>query len=461
MLKPSRYNYELSLEKGLTLFFNFYTLNLLSLNNSEAKLARDILKNPNQAYRQTKYTGMSDVLMKKGFIIEESIHENELLRAARYKACGDQGNLSLTILPSLKCNLRCLYCYQHRNSESLSEEVERALLLFVRTRIRKGGNLTIDWFGGEPLLHLDIIERLSRQFIDFCTALEAGYSASIITNGYLLNKENIEKLAALKVKYVQITLDGPQEIHDRRRPLAGSHPTFAVIMANLKEAVDRFNVNIRMNIDEENKHYIEPMIDILIHEGLEQKAGFYLGRTYPYTEACADISGQCLSDADFSLLGLETLMTLLKHGFAYTYWMPSSKDSVCTADKQNSFVIMPSGAVLNCWNDTATPGKEVGHLLHKMTDKMKENIREWAQCDPFLRADCLACQLLPICMGGCPFLFRVRGKSDCHPWKHNLNESLACYYYLKVVEREKKIERHIWEAAEAVRKMKALTEKRA
>ena len=99
------------------------------------------------------------------------------------------------------------------------------------------------------------------------------------------------------------------------------------------------NISLRMNVDEGNKGYINEMIDILMEEGLGKRVGFYLGQTYPYTEVCQDVTERCLMDKEFSLLGLQTLVRLVKDGFPYTFWMPASRSNFCTADKNNSFVI--------------------------------------------------------------------------------------------------------------------------
>lgn len=339
----------------------------------------------------------------------------------------------------------------------MSREVEAAIVRLVRRNLQKGGSLSVSWFGGEPLMQMDIIERLSRSFIQICTNAEANYSASIITNGYLLNKANTDKLIAWKVDDAQVTLDGPPEIHDQRRIHKGGQRTFSKILDNVKEAAQRLKISLRMNVDESNKGYIQEMMDIVVHEGLGKKVGFYLGQTYPYTEVCQDITDQCLMDQEFSLLGLQTLLRLVRDGFPYTFWMPASRSNFCTADKENSFVITPSGGIVNCWNETTTRGKEIGHLLKPCTKRMKQNAKEWRRHNPFEREECVKCLLLPICLGGCPYMYQLTGKVDCHKWIHNLRESLAVYYYYKVAERERKIIHHIYEAAEAVKKLKEMS----
>ena len=95
--------------------------------------------------------------------------------------------------------------------------------------------LSVAWFGGEPLVGMPVIESLSQRIIALCKEKNVQYSASIITNGYLLTKEVAEKLKEYHVRSAQITVDGPKEIHDTRRPMANGQGTYDVIMEHLAE----------------------------------------------------------------------------------------------------------------------------------------------------------------------------------------------------------------------------------
>jgi len=49
--------------------------------------------------------------------------------------------------------------------------------------------LNISWFGGEPLLAINIIRSLSLSFLSICKENNINYYANIVTNGYLLTKK--------------------------------------------------------------------------------------------------------------------------------------------------------------------------------------------------------------------------------------------------------------------------------
>ena len=102
---------------GTGLLFNFYTLNLITLDSSESILAHKILKDPNRYHKKGNHGNLFDLLIQKGFIIGDQISELDLLKEENQRSRTDRRNLSLTILPSLACNFRCVYCYQEETGE--------------------------------------------------------------------------------------------------------------------------------------------------------------------------------------------------------------------------------------------------------------------------------------------------------------------------------------------------------
>jgi len=54
--------------------------------------------------------------------------------------------------------------------------------------------LSIMWYGGEPLLHKNVIYDLSEKFTSFCIKNSIAYSAAIVTNGFLLDSETAKKI---------------------------------------------------------------------------------------------------------------------------------------------------------------------------------------------------------------------------------------------------------------------------
>ncbi|MBN1625701.1 MAG: radical SAM protein [Deltaproteobacteria bacterium] len=455
-LKPSAYNYHVALPDGTKLWFNFFTLSLIAFDSMDASLVHDIIRKPNASRRDSRRAvEIKKRLKDNGFLINRAVSEIDYIKQGYFKQRDAQKkDLSLTILPTLACNFRCIYCYEKHDALSMTPEVEEALIKMVDQNLSEKGSLFVTWFGGEPLLKLGTIGRLSSSFNEICTKKSGKYSSQVVTNGFLFNRENAESLRKNSVNNVQITLDGPGHIHDQRRPGVNGEKTFDAIISNIRDSAGIVPVNLRINVDQTNRKYIPELLELLSREGLAENVHPYLGRTYPYTEVCRDIAGQCLSAEDFSLLELETSMELINKGF-FTFKIPRAVNIHCMAEKANAFVVTPSGGIVNCWNDASNPDAEIGHLLKPSTPQMEKNAQSWSQYNPF-SSECSGCLLLPVCMGGCPYMSRSTGKPYCHEWKYHMDESLAMYYYLKTMEEQGRIIKEFQETVQEVKKIKIL-----
>jgi MoaA/NifB/PqqE/SkfB family radical SAM enzyme len=108
------------------------------------------------------------------------------------------------IIPMRRCNLDCTYCNEFDDTSKPVplEEVKRRLDLLADM-----GTSIITISGGEPLMHpeLDQVIRHIRQ---------RGMIAGLITNGFFLNKERIERLNAAGLEHLQISIDNvmPDEV---------------------------------------------------------------------------------------------------------------------------------------------------------------------------------------------------------------------------------------------------------
>lgn len=453
-MKPSSFNLVCRPVEGTDLFFNFYTLKLISLPSADSRIAWKFLTDPEQTPSNPDETALRDLLQEHGFLIDSGVNEIPLLFRQSLAARLDNRRLSLTVAPTLSCNFRCSYCYQPATRNRMNRDVETALIDFVTNRLMEKGSLHVTWFGGEPLLEMSRISHLSDSLIRICQEKKSDYSASIVTNGYLLDSGTVDELLRIQISSAQITLDGPPDIHNERRKLKGGGPTFSVILGNLHKAREKVSISLRMNVDQSNKDRIEDMLHLLKKEGLEKSVGFYIGHVRPYTDICGDISGTCLKDEAYSLLSLETMIRMLKMGFSSTFHMPRSRNLYCMADIRNAFVVTPDGSLFKCWNSVGQENDVIGHLMEPISEKMTANQKNWLRRDPFA-LECRKCRLLPICMGGCPYIYLRTGKLDCDVWKHHLDEYIHFYYLTQTMEWEAEVITKFQKIVDSIRKLKS------
>ncbi|MDR0659938.1 MAG: 4Fe-4S cluster-binding domain-containing protein [Prevotellaceae bacterium] len=100
----------------------------------------------------------------------------------------DIANIALTVVPTQACNFKCTYCYESsRPNNYMNKEVADKLVKYIASMSDRLDFLQISWYGGEPLLAINQIVSLTKEFEKLNIK---SYMASIVTNGYLLNNRN-------------------------------------------------------------------------------------------------------------------------------------------------------------------------------------------------------------------------------------------------------------------------------
>lgn len=219
---------------------------------------------------------------------------------SRLERFNREHDLTLTILPTFLCNFQCNYCYEVKRHESMNPDLQRRLVKLVEKRSDNLKSVNVTWMGGEPLLAFRSIEFLSQRFLEVCVKKNIKYSAGIITNGYLLTPKNFSILAdKYMVNSFQITIDGPQEVHDERRPLKNGENTFYKIVSNLQDIIasrpreTHVQVIVRVNIDNLNMSRASELIDILCEKGLNGRISIIPARIDNATPVCNECIFGC------------------------------------------------------------------------------------------------------------------------------------------------------------------------
>jgi MoaA/NifB/PqqE/SkfB family radical SAM enzyme len=131
------------------------------------------------------------------------------------------------IIPIRRCNLACTYCNEF---DDFSPPVPAGTMMQRIDHLRRLGTAIITFSGGEPLLHpdLDAIIRHTR---------DSGALACLITNGYLLTADRIQRLNRAGLDHMQISIDNvmPDDVSkkslkvlDKKLQLLAEHAEFHV-----------------------------------------------------------------------------------------------------------------------------------------------------------------------------------------------------------------------------------------
>jgi uncharacterized protein len=449
-MKWSRYNHMFRSERHGPFIYNSLSNRLLKLDEKHFRWLETVRKCggvPDAKIADgadlSMYREFMDLLRASQMLVNECGDERGLARYhyMRNASCYDSNTLSLTLCPTLACNFHCAYCFEPRckNDQVMTPKTIERLIEFVN-RHATARRFTVAWYGGEPTLAWGVIEETTRRLLDL--KIEC-LNIRLITNGYLLTGEKIDRLNELHIEMIQITLDGPREVHDQRRLLAGGRPTYDRIMENITRLFDSSysgGLHIRVNVDRSNADaYHEYRAELRERfEGLPVTVASghiysgLVGREQRFAYDCS-CPLNMESWVDFKLecrrrSGLAgDAVSLFPH--------PSPEHGVCTMNRHLGYVIGPAGEIYKCWENVGNPAMVVGDL-HAEEPITNPDLRAMfaVSTDPYTDPECRTCSVLPICGGGCVnmrYLTRCQGETAldyCSPYKKNLPRMLEEYY---------------------------------
>ncbi|WP_051226675.1 radical SAM/SPASM domain-containing protein [Butyrivibrio sp. MC2013] len=395
-MKTSFYNFFYDLDGANYIAYN-------SMSNSLALMSHEeyddylLFEHDNTMYIDE---GLLDQLRHGGFIIEDDVDELSIIRHSMLQSRYSSSHLGLTIAPTADCNFRCIYCYEKDKYSScmMDRKTIESIINFVLLKANDIKTFHVSWYGGEPLLALDVIERLSNQFIQISHEHNISYSAGIITNGYLLTEENAKRLAKCQITDCQVTIDGSEQQHNINRPLLSGEGTYTVIINNIFGAAPFLkHISVRVNSD---KRDLNAAVDVLSRF---RNSAFTNVTVYPAPiknkKGCFR-SSSCFSCQEF-LLFEEQFYDKNADNRQYCSKYPVLRGNVCVADSCNGFVIASDGEMYKCWSDIGCPEMSIGNINSNLRNLSKEIV--YLKNDPTADERCSICKLLPICMGGCPY----------------------------------------------------------
>lgn len=284
------------------------------------------------------------------------------------------------------------------------ETADRVIKQIIKETLDRGSRyLGIVLFGREPLINYAMGEYILKVLSKHCKEHNIILHTSIITNGTLLTKEIIDSLLEYECKYIQITIDGIKDIHDKRRIGKNGEGTFDKIIENLqmlKPYKEKMNIIIRVNVDKNNVNDMPELLDFFRQKGLDELS-IDFGIVQGSTEVCASYDENCFVEEELGLLLSDLWKEAGKNGFT-TKQRPLRKWTYCGLNNDNSFTIEPNGDVYKCWEHTGIEEHRIGNL-----DKEGhiENISfayyDWMTKNPLKIEACSKCVYLPACGGGC------------------------------------------------------------
>jgi uncharacterized protein len=381
---------------------------------------------------------------EKGYLTQE-FEEKSAFRNAYLDFLDrrESDEIQLFFVPNYSCNFACTYCYQEGYEpvkQVLSVEVIDAFFDYLRVHFA-GKRKYVTVFGGEPLLPGDNQRRLLTHFMS--KASEAGLDVAFVTNGYTL-ASYLDLLSKHRIREVQVTLDGTEEVHDARRFLHGKQPTFQRIVEGIDACLQAgISVNLRMVADKDNLGNLPEFARFAIDKGWTANPIFktQIGRNYELHH--------CNSTPDrlFDRATLYTAMyeLLKEHPYIAEFYKPAF--SIAKYIAENDELPLPlfdacpacktewafdyMGTIYSCTATVGKKGEELGTFYPEMTLNT-EAVEAWQERDITSILECKDCSLALACGGGCGSVAKNKNGSvsspDCRPVKELLSLGAAHYF---------------------------------
>jgi MoaA/NifB/PqqE/SkfB family radical SAM enzyme len=167
--------------------------------------------------------------------------------------------------PTNRCNLACRHCSQGAGRGWRKDgELSREEIAELFCQLEQGGLHDLRITGGEPVVRRDFAEILEE-------AAKKRFALYLFTNGTMLNKSNVKRIAAVKDQkngnfLVHLSLDGgTRRSHEWLRQVPGSFDRLVKGMRLLREHDIPFYCE--MNLNRRNMGTIEQAVKLLIREG--------------------------------------------------------------------------------------------------------------------------------------------------------------------------------------------------
>lgn len=363
-------------------------------------------------------------LLRRGYITEKSQKEEEAVLEGMVNAMHKSKKPpAFLVIPSYNCNLRCSYCYQQamflksgqlsrlgrimsRNLADKAFDAMHQLWKEYEETSQQKHKLKpkILFYGGEPFLNrnYDIVSYIIEK------GQKLGFTFSAITNGTRINKF-LPLFGSPEIfTFFQITIDGPPQVHNKRRKYGSGKGSFEEIARNISLLLEAgYKVSLRINIDAENLDHVKELANIIDERGWRNYSNF--------DAYCAVIrlngGNRCIEEPLFSqkleeILGKKYSYFLPSHGRVYSMFRrifeiggrPEFSSASCSA-MTGQFIFDPYGNLYACWDSAGCPVGKIGQYAPELD--FDEGLLQWRNRTVADIPQCRSCPYALLCRGGC------------------------------------------------------------
>lgn len=369
---------------------------------------------------------LMNTLIANKIIVADSNDDAQLLVEAKEQLFLPYPTIMYLIL-SEKCNLACKYCFlgnsardivRHQMPKMTRHTAEKALQYFIYQL-----NLKPEWstqhkeiifYGGEPLLNFEVMKYV----IERCRELQSEglldrrLNYSVITNGVLLTPEVTDFLKEHDVT-VSISIDGVDRQSNSSRIDKRGEPIFDRLIQKLSMVREKnFKVGLSITLTEETIASVDKIIALADEYGINDISFniLYSAPNYSvkedYYRRAANFIIEFYKKARQLGIYEDRIMRKINAFVEGRLYL-----SDCAATSGSQIVVLPDGRIGLCQGCVKSKDYFFTDIDDRTPLETNEVMLEWSRLSPINKAECLTCEALGICGGGCPINAR-KNSSD-------------------------------------------------
>lgn len=413
-------------------------------------------RNPEDGLAMNLLSQATEMLfLKRGHLTRATSEQEQKLVVNLAEALHEQEaeTPKFMIVPNFDCNYRCTYCFERplqnklksaaspinhsaKNVVMSPEQVGGVYVAIDRmlrkANLRPGGLIIL--YGGEPL------DKKNKELVRLIVkeGKNRKHHFATITNGHNID-EFVDLFGSGQIEQVQVSIDGPKEVHDKRRVFVGKESSFDKILGNIDLLLQYTDtqVQIRVHIDPENLRHLEELTNTFEARGwLDHPQIVIYGNTVYEKinngEVTVRLSNREIEKSIFSFAaGISNFFTgppsihaarALDPIFAQGKRFPL-KGTYCSANTGN-YIFAPDGNVYACWESVGKDCSQIGKFDETGQFELNESSAgRWFTRSVAKIPECQKCAYALVCGGGCAQYAEYNSGSPLKPYCDDFQSS--------------------------------------